>query len=166
VPHTAAWEHRFQQELVDYTHTHGDCKVSTQWSPNPQLGNWVKTQCDMKQMARISDEHAAQLDLIGFDWGREKWAPRAVAWEQLFQHLVHYKQTNGDCKAPQRYDASPYLGDWVMRQCRNKWKAMLGDEREAQLDSIGFDWGIQGIKYEKENYSPTDYKKKKGERKD
>jgi hypothetical protein len=40
-------------------------------------------------------------------------------------------------------------------------KARLSDEREAQLDSIGFDWGKQGINYEKKNLSTAAYKKKK-----
>ena len=44
-------------------------------------------------------------------------------------------------------------------------KARLSDEREAQLDSIGFGWSAkQGINYEKENSSPADLQEEEKKR--
>jgi hypothetical protein len=149
VPHVVTWGHRFQQ-LVDYKETHGDCSVPYRYSVNPQLGAWVKTQRSMKRKATLGDERKAQLESIGFDWGREEGFPQGVTWGQRFQQLVDYKETHGDCKVPQGYWVNPQLGGWVKLQRnmkRNKLQrnmkrnATLDDERAAQLDLIGFDWG-------------------------
>jgi hypothetical protein len=135
----AAWRQRFQ-ELVEYQQTHGDCKVPQQYSVNPQLGRWVMAQRLKKRAGTFGVEREAQLDSIGFEWGKEEGTPQ-VAWRQRFQQLVEYKQTYGDCKVPQQYSGNPQLGLWVNTQRRNKRTGTLVVERQAQLDSIGFEWG-------------------------
>jgi hypothetical protein len=135
-----AWGQRFQQ-LVEYKQTHGDCKVPNEYSDNPQLSSWVMTQRRNKQTGRLDVERQAELDLIGFEWGKEERIPLEIAWKQRFQQLVEYKQTHGDCRVPRQYSVNPQLGFWVNAQRRNKRKGTLGVERQAQLDSIGFEWG-------------------------
>jgi hypothetical protein len=68
VPQVAWWQ-RFQQ-LVNYKQDHGDCKVPKRYNVNPSLGEWVVSQRDMKRNATLSVEREAQLDSIGFFWGK------------------------------------------------------------------------------------------------
>jgi hypothetical protein len=140
IPQKFIWMQRFQQ-LVEYKQTHGDCKVPRQYSVNPQLGSWVMTQRRNKQTERLDFERQAQLDLIGFEWGKEERIPLETAWRQRFQQLVEYEQAHGDCRVPRQYDVNPQLGSWVNTQRWNKRTGSYGVERQAQLDSIGFKWG-------------------------
>jgi hypothetical protein len=95
----------------------------------------------MRRKATLSDERKAQLESIGFDWGKEERVTRVSTWEQRFQQLVDYKQTHGDCKVTLNYSDKPQLANWINSQRRMRRKATLSDERKAQLESIGFDWG-------------------------
>jgi hypothetical protein len=62
---------RFQQ-LANFKQAHGGCKKRHQdsYSGNPQLGFWLMAQLGMKRKATLGDEHKAQLDSIGFIWGK------------------------------------------------------------------------------------------------
>jgi hypothetical protein len=135
-----AWRQQFQQ-LEEYKRSHGDCKVTQQYSGNPQLGNWVMTQRQNKRKGILAVQRQDILDSIGFEWGKEEKETPLAAWSQRFQQLIEYKWSHGDCKVPQRYSSNPQLGNWVMAQRRNKQARTLGSERQAQLDSIGFEWG-------------------------
>jgi hypothetical protein len=95
----------------------------------------------MKGQAALGDEREAQPDSIGFDWGKEHSGSQFDKWGQRFQQLVNYKEAHGDCKVPARYSVDPPLASWVNVQRAKKRKATLSDERKAQLESIGFDWG-------------------------
>jgi hypothetical protein len=136
----AAWSLRFQQ-LVEYKQTHGDYKVPQKYSVNPQLGNWVNAQRRNKRTGTLAVQRQDLLDSIGFEWGKEEQETPLAAWRQRFQQLEEYKQTHGDCKVPQQYSDNPQLGFWVMVQRRNKRTGTLAVQRQAQLDSIGFEWG-------------------------
>jgi len=63
-------------------------------------------------------------------------------WDALFQRLVQYKMTHGDCIVPQRYKEEPKLGKWVMHQRNLKKTGRLHSDREQRLDDIGFTWSL------------------------
>jgi hypothetical protein len=52
---------------------------------------------------------------------------------------VEYKKTNGDCNVRQHLSEHVELSQWVAFQRRQKNTARMTEEREAKLDSIGFD---------------------------
>jgi hypothetical protein len=136
---------------------HGDCEVPQQYSVNPQLGIWVKTQRQMKRKGPLGHGREAQLNSFGFEWRKEEEVPQ-VAWKQRFQQLVEYKQNHGDCKVLPQYGQ---LGWWVETQRQMRRKGPLGDKREAQLDAIGFKWGKQGISKSIVKALPTPYRNQK-----
>lgn len=37
-------------------------------------------------------------------------------WEEMYQRLVRYKEENGDCLVPRKYDRDPKLSTWVETQ--------------------------------------------------
>jgi hypothetical protein len=119
----AAWEHRFQQ-LVYYKQVHGHSNVPEAY---PQLGPWALTQRAMKRTATLAGEREAQLESIGFNWGKEERVPRAAAWEHRFQQLLNYKQVYGGCKVPGGYKDNPQLAYWANAQRVMKRKATLGN---------------------------------------
>jgi hypothetical protein len=87
----------------------------------------------------MSAEHKAQLDHIGFDWGKEV-TTNLIKWEHRFQELLEYKKIHGDFKASRKIGVNKQLAVWIMAQRKMKWEGKLCVEREAILDSIGFNW--------------------------
>ncbi len=68
-PFKTRWHQMFEQ-LQQYRVAHGDCNVPAGWKENPQLANWVGVQRARKKAGRLSIEHEAALDEIGFSWKR------------------------------------------------------------------------------------------------
>jgi hypothetical protein len=84
----------------------------------------------------LSEEREAKLNSIGFAWkGRCQ-----SDWNVRFRDLLEYQLAFGDIDAPHTRSPNPRLRRWTRKQRANK---MLTTERRAQLNSIGFDWGIQ-----------------------
>jgi hypothetical protein len=63
----AVWEQRFA-ELEAYKALHGDCKVSTSYKPNPQLGRWVSQQRMQKASGKLWQARMQRLEALGFAW--------------------------------------------------------------------------------------------------
>ena len=67
-------------------------------------------------------------------------------WHERFQELVDFKKLHNHCNVPHRYPTNKKLAQWVKRQrYQYKLKALrrhsnLTDEREEQLDELGFVW--------------------------
>ena len=96
-----------------------------------------------KNINKLSAEREAKLNAIGFAWGvcRGKLALK-VDWNTRFEQLVEYKKSNGDCYVRQHRRQHVSLSRWVVNQRKTKFKntAKISKEREAKLNSIGFDW--------------------------
>lgn len=78
-------------------------------------------------------------------------------WDQMFHHLVAYKELHGDTKVPKRYQEVKQLGTWVDTQ-RVQYKKLqqrigngevnakssrLTEDRIEKLNGIGFVWSIR-----------------------
>jgi hypothetical protein len=61
-------------------------------------------------------------------------------WNQMYDKLVVYKQTHGDCLVPNRYLADKELGTWVSTQRRQHHKQSILPHRYEYLQAIGFVW--------------------------
>jgi len=61
----AKWEIMFE-ELRKFKEREGHCNVSTRYSENPELGNWVRNQ--RSNRLKVSKERVSKLDSIGFTW--------------------------------------------------------------------------------------------------
>eukprot|EP00978_Attheya_sp_CCMP212_P027485 scaffold92064_cov55-Attheya_sp.AAC.5 len=61
-------------------------------------------------------------------------------WNQMYEKLVVYQQTHGDCLVPNRYLADKELGTWVSTQRRQHHKQSILPHRYEKLQAIGFVW--------------------------
>jgi len=153
------WEERFI-ELAAYKEKNGNCSV-----PQKQdaLGSWVNNQRTIHRKGKLSREHTAQLEGIGFIWGAERKKEKAKTWAKRMKELVAFKVDNGTCNVPQRQSS---LGYWVDNQRKLHKKGKLSQECTTQLEDIGFNWGMQRQKsdeqWEKRIKELAVYKEKTG----
>ncbi|OEU06154.1 hypothetical protein FRACYDRAFT_202231, partial [Fragilariopsis cylindrus CCMP1102] len=124
------WDEMFRR-LVSYRKLHNSTVVPRDYTADPELGNWVRTQ-RCKQYP-ISDHRVNLLNSIGFVWNALD-----NQWDDMFQRLVAYKnQHNGSTLVPKKYKADTQLGRWVSWQRHSK---MISIHRIERLESIGFVW--------------------------
>ncbi|MEI6491304.1 MAG: helicase associated domain-containing protein, partial [Verrucomicrobiota bacterium] len=143
------WQQRFD-ELSRYQAEHGNCRVPSGWSQNPQLANWVGVQRLRYKQAKLSVDRIQQLEAIGFDWvvGQNSnthfgWnTDEAVEqrWKLMFDRLRAYKTQYGNCLVPQTWKEDRGLAKWVSCQRAAYSRDRLTPERVRLLDEIGFDW--------------------------
>merc|ERR1740139_978806 len=126
------WEIMFE-ELRKYKDREGHCNVPFEFSDNPELGRWVRSQ--RARRSKILKERASKLDSIGFTWGTTK----NCRWDIMFEELRKYKYREGHCNVPYKFSDKSELGKWVSRQRAQRLK--MSKERASKLDSIGFIWG-------------------------
>ncbi|KAG7358140.1 helicase domain protein [Nitzschia inconspicua] len=149
--------------LVAYKKKHGTVCVSVGSPDDPPLSNWVgknrETYKDIliKGMDGISVQnqsavfevaqekatrqlpariHAARLLKlleIGFVW-----SPLDVQWQEMYDKLVAYKESNGHTLVPYESLEHPGLGVWVTAQRSSPEN--LNEARKIALDAIGFVW--------------------------
>ncbi len=72
---------------------------------------------------------------------------RRLSWNERFEELKRYRDTNGHCDVPQIYDTG--LGTWVSAQ-RSQFKryiigktSSMTHQRKAALDKLGFSWSLR-----------------------
>ena len=94
----------------------------------------------------LTDDYIQKLDDLGFVWVvRDNF----VAWDLRYDLLVDYKNENGNCKVPSKYEVQGVrLGRWVTEQ-RSQFnkkekgqKSNLTDKRMNRLNAIGFIWQV------------------------
>jgi hypothetical protein len=129
-----SWEESFQL-LTAYKEKKGDCKVPQKYEKDTGLGLWVREQRRLRKKGSLSEERIVKLNSIGFTWDRHD-----EHWNSMFERLLSYKEKNGDCNVPQKYEEDTGLGLWVMNQRISRRKGRLSEDRIAKLDSIGFTW--------------------------
>lgn len=122
------------EKLVQYKSQFGDCKVPQDYKGVRKLGRWVKEQRFTKD--RLPAERVAKLEAIGFVW-----CPHSKLWDEMYDRMVAYQQTHGDCLVPRRYKKDAKLGAWVYTQ--RYARKNLSPERINQLESIGFVWRVK-----------------------
>ena len=104
------------------------------------MGAWVAKQRLKKRHNKLSAEREAKLNAIGFNWGKSR-SEKESDWGIRFNQLVEYKKTNGDCNNGRKmHSHNVKLGGWITIQRHLKKVNQMSEEREAKLDSIGFDW--------------------------
>jgi hypothetical protein len=114
-----------------------------------QLSQWARDQrtqkvkLDRGMASTLTAERKAALDSIGFPW--RLWTKKS--WNDRIAELDAFRTLNGHCDVPIRRGEPQSLATWVdeqrklYRQKHQKGKTnALTDEREAQLDAMGFSW--------------------------
>jgi hypothetical protein len=145
------------QELKAYRDTNGHCGVPTRYEPNKALGCWVnkvRTQYKWRGQGKktsLTDARISKLENLGFVWNGNEGLSRDV-WMQRVEELLQYRDTNGHCRVPARYEPNKVLGHWVSTvRTQYTWrgqgkKTSLTDAHISELDGLGFVWkaGTEG----------------------
>eukprot|EP00984_Skeletonema_dohrnii_P013026 scaffold5365_cov140-Skeletonema_dohrnii-CCMP3373.AAC.1 len=161
-----SWEYSFAK-LVAYKEQHGNTNVQRSYE-DQHLANWVMTtrtdyrKAQQGEPSPMTDKRVAQLEAVGFVWDVN------IPWEVSFAKLVAYKEQHGDTNVPQSYE-DKQLGKWVMttraqyRKMQQGEHSPLTDERVAQLEEAGFNWGSQNISWEDSFVKLLAYKEQHGD---
>ncbi|MEO6787687.1 MAG: helicase associated domain-containing protein, partial [Chthoniobacteraceae bacterium] len=138
------WQIRFAQ-LREFREQFGHTRVAGKWKPNPQLGNWVHAQRGAQRRGQLQAERIRQLDTLGFEWiPPSPIVPIEQRWEEMFAHLVRYRQQHGDTEVPKHYAEVPDLAEWMRRQRRSGNRGQMPARHRARLEAIGFAWEHDG----------------------
>jgi hypothetical protein len=88
----------------------------------------------------------------------------ALAWNKQYEKLVAFKQKNGHCIVPQRYQADMSLGKWVDTQRQMHANNTIRPGRKDLLDQLdGFVWGVDKVaRWNKQYAKLVAFKQKNG----
>ena len=129
------WHAHFD-ELLKYKQAYGNCDVPSTWPENPQLGNWVNRQRQLKKAQKLLPKQEEKLNAVGFSWCL---GSLIADWGNLLEQLKAYKDRFGDCRVPRRWKENPQLGMWVSNRRRDRKNGILSAEKEELLADIGFE---------------------------
>jgi hypothetical protein len=136
------WNMSFEQ-LVKFKRFNGHCRVPKSYEQDTYLGQWVSTQRIFHKNNKLRLDRKDLLDEIGFAWtsgDAHKFKPDDKLWHRQYEKLVEFKQKNGHCMVPCRYEQDKSLGRWVGTQRNDHNKNKIRPDREERLDEIGFAW--------------------------
>jgi hypothetical protein len=134
------WNKQYAQ-LVEFKRKHGHCIVPTKYEDDASLGKWVSWQRQSHSKNTIRLDRMKLLDEIGFVWRVDKTVSREdPKWNKQFEKLVEFKQKNGHCLVPKKYEEDSFLGVWVSSQRTRHAQNKLQLDRKGLLDEIGFVW--------------------------
>jgi hypothetical protein len=133
-----SWDESFEL-LKAYTEEYGHCRVPMVAEYHGvKLGVWVRSQRTAHKSGKLSEEHVARLNGIGFTWVARE-SPRP--WDESFELLKVYKEEHGHCRV--NYCAEyrgVMLGGWVLHQRSAHKAGKLSENQRTRLDDIGFCW--------------------------
>uniref|UniRef100_A0A7S1C0N1 Helicase-associated domain-containing protein n=1 Tax=Corethron hystrix TaxID=216773 RepID=A0A7S1C0N1_9STRA len=166
----ALFELRLNQ-LEAYAKIHGDCNVPADYTPLPELGNWVRTLRRKKNAKRtekyrpksVMQDHIKSLDKLGFIWDLKKWL-----WNKKCEALKSYKEEHGNLIVPRYYNKDNALGMWVYDQRAEYRKFLSGKPSQltqakiTELNLLGFIWNILECNWEKKFQELERYEAKHG----
>ena len=135
-PKNGAWEARFA-ELIAFKRKHGHCKVPQRSREYSKLATWVSAQRSRRD--RLDKARLQRLNRVGFVWD-----PFALAWEEMFVELKHFKQAHGHCSVSSKSREFHHLAMWVNVQRTAQRKGTIDAERVERLTKLGFDWDPLG----------------------
>jgi hypothetical protein len=154
------WE-EVRAALLAHKEVHGNLEVHWKFvvpseAPWPEeawgmkLGHRVNNIRASEQYVKDHPERLAELDALGFVWD-----DRERRWEEVRAALLAYKEVHGDLQVPYAF-VVPSEAPWP----QEAWGMKLGGrlsgirskeiyvkdhpERRAELDAMGFRWGVLG----------------------
>jgi hypothetical protein len=142
VANSTPW-HQQYEKLVEFKRNNGHCIVPQRYQEDASLGNWVLTQRQLHSKNKLRLDRKLLLNEIGFVWkAHEVAANGRKTWHQQYEKLVEFKQKNGNCLVPQKYEHDMSLGMWVRTQRKYHANTKLRPDRKKLLDEIVFVWKV------------------------
>jgi hypothetical protein len=149
------WEPRWNamfERLKAFQERFGHARVPKRWKEDPSLANWVHKQRREIRRGKITAEHRARLEALGFQSGKPSTRlPRKAGkvnprWTDRLEKLRQFQECFGHTRVPRRWREDRGLGEWVRAQRRAGRRNQLKPERKAQLESLGFEWSTTTLK--------------------
>jgi hypothetical protein len=147
------WHLKFQ-DLVDYKSIHGHAQVPHGYMEDPALARWAKRQRYQYKLfqenkpSTMTDERLAALEKLGFVWDSH-----TALWDERYNELQEFVQTNGHANVPSTYPPIPKLAIWVKCQ-RRQYKLLVAGQQSNMtyprielLNNLDFVWGIRRTGY-------------------
>jgi hypothetical protein len=109
------------------------------------LGHKVKKRAEG---VKLGDSHATERG--NNSSGKQASAKVKMSWNDRFEQLKRYREQHGDFNVPKNYPPDKSFGYWVSNLRGQRSRKLRGndrlltDEREAKLNSIGFNWVATG----------------------
>eukprot|EP00979_Chaetoceros_neogracilis_P002778 scaffold453_cov278-Chaetoceros_neogracile.AAC.28 len=128
------WNRHFM-ELVKYKETNGNCNIPIR---NGSLGSWIARQRELFRSKELKADRCEKLVGIGFmfEAALEFKGKLDQQWQNMYQKLLEYKETNGHCfDVPQTLS----FARWLNQQRQFYRNGNLREDRAEKLISIGFD---------------------------
>jgi Helicase associated domain/Helicase conserved C-terminal domain len=144
-PRDELWEQGFQH-LLDFVSREGHTSVpATYLEDRYALGRWVKKQRNTLK-GKPGDERAGRLAALP-GWS---WDPFGDQWEQGFNVLLAFAQSEGNCRVPRNHvEAGFRLGGWVGNQRHGRTTGQLSLDRQQRLDAVpGWNWNVNLDRWE------------------
>jgi hypothetical protein len=132
---SALWNKQYEK-LVQYKRENGHCLVPKEYPVDKSLGEWVITQRKLHSKNTIRLDRKELLNKIGFVWRVDK----SALWNNQYGKLVEFKQQNGHCMVPNKYQQDTSLGVWVGNQRQLHSKNKIKSNRHVLLEELGFAW--------------------------
>jgi hypothetical protein len=136
------WGEMFQR-LVAYNKKHKSTSVPRNHQGHLKLGSWVNCQRCCYTNKELSVERIIRLDSIGFVWKLQERVP----WEETYQRLVAYKKKHKSTSVPRNHQGHLKLANWVSHQRTYYNNKQLSTERTNLLESIGFVWAPDDVRW-------------------
>ena len=145
----SCWHRMFGRLRAHHTPYYSHRHVSTR---SAKLGNWLIKQGHLAKKGTLPNERIELLNSIGFSWHPTPKSAHVCdsscskrCWYQMFELLREYRNRYGNCHV---IYGLPKLGKWTVWQRRLAKKGRLPNEMMELLNSIGFQWGIRGSKFD------------------
>jgi hypothetical protein len=84
---------------------------------------------------RLTEYRLRRLESIGFEWKVKNKMKRYYdkQWDQMFQRLLQFKETNGHCLVPKRYLRDMKMGTWVHTQ-RIQYRKLVSSKNDDMTE--------------------------------
>lgn len=129
----AAWDIMYQQ-LQEYYRVHGHAAVPQTYPENQKLGWWVTTQRQKFRYGLLDQDQLQRLNDLGFEPGATN-----REWNRMFEKLkASLENRFGEGSEGRSIEVE--LRRWMLTQRQLKKRGQLPEDRQKQLDSVGFDW--------------------------
>jgi hypothetical protein len=130
--------HQQCEKLVEFKRKKGHCIVP-RYEQDRSLGGWVNNQRTFYRNNKLQQDRKRLLDEIGFVWKADS-ANNDKLWHQQHEKLVEFKQKNGHCQVPHKYEQDKSLGNWVRKQRVYHYNNKMLPDRKELLDALDFLW--------------------------
>ena len=145
--------------LENFKEREGHCNVPTTYKEDGvSLGSWLNRQRVEMKRGRLDESYQRRLEELGVSWD-----PLDDQWERNFAALEQFKEREGHCNAPDRYEEDGIsLGAWLDTQRTTMKRGTLDESRQSRLEGLGISWNVLEDQWERNFALLEQFKEREG----